>query len=81
MLLMGFNGLFTKIDSDLEILLSYLDNLHEDFHFPPSWQKLDMYCDTVALAVSILLYILLICLCPHNFSFCILWHLLKLLKF
>lgn len=49
MLLMGFNGLFTKIDSDLEILLSYLDNLQ----VPPSWQKLDMYRDTVALTVSI----------------------------
>lgn len=52
MLLMGFNGLFTKIDSDLEILLTYLDNLHDNFQIPSSWQKLDMYRDTVALAVS-----------------------------
>lgn len=58
MLLMGFNGLFTKIDSDLEILLTYLDNLHDSFHIPSSWQKLDMYRDTVALAVSFLYFIL-----------------------
>lgn len=58
MLLMGFNGLFTKIDSDLEILLTYLDNLHDSFDIPSSWQKLDMYRDTVALAVSFLYFIL-----------------------
>lgn len=50
MLLMGFNGLFTKIDSDLDVLLAYLDNLH----VPASWQKLDIYRDTVALVVNIL---------------------------
>lgn len=61
MLLMGFNGLFTKIDSDLEILLTYFDNLHDSFHIPSSWQKLDMYRDTVALAVSLLYYFILAC--------------------
>ncbi|XP_035223113.1 serine/threonine-protein kinase SMG1-like [Stegodyphus dumicola] len=49
MLLMGFNGLFTKVDSDLEILISFLDNLG----IPTSWQKLDVYRDTVALAPAI----------------------------
>ncbi|XP_055937546.1 serine/threonine-protein kinase SMG1-like isoform X2 [Argiope bruennichi] len=49
MLLMGFNGLFTKVDSDLEALLTFLDNLL----VPASWQKLDFYADTISLAPSI----------------------------
>ncbi|XP_054706809.1 serine/threonine-protein kinase SMG1-like [Uloborus diversus] len=49
MLLMGFNGLFTKIDSDLEVLLSFLDNLG----IPSSWQKLDLYRDTVSLCPAV----------------------------
>ncbi|KAG8199800.1 hypothetical protein JTE90_000893 [Oedothorax gibbosus] len=43
MLLMGFNGLFTKVDSDLEALLAHLEQ------FPSSWKKMDFYSDTIAL--------------------------------
>ncbi|GIY22261.1 hypothetical protein CDAR_374792 [Caerostris darwini] len=49
MLLMGFNGLFTKVDSDLEALLTFLDN----FAIPNGWQKLDFYVDSINFSPAI----------------------------
>ncbi|XP_042907666.1 serine/threonine-protein kinase SMG1 isoform X2 [Parasteatoda tepidariorum] len=49
MLLMGYNGLFTKVDSDLDHLLAFLDN----FNVPLGWSKLPFFQKSLALSPAI----------------------------
>ena len=62
MLLMGFDGLFTRLDTEFNQLLSCLSAIE----IPDSWGKVDAVCQARALQV---IYIYCLEMCTLDYPF------------